>query len=146
MMGGTPTTSRRPSTSSSSSSGCGRGASTSGVGSSTSRGPWSDLVTADPEPARACYAGVFDFTLDRNEVLPDLVFTFLRRPDGHEVGGVVGDPGAPRSEWNTTFEVADTDAVVAAAWASGGGRSGEVQDMVYGRIATLTDRSAPNSP
>ena len=52
-----------------------------------------DLVTADPEPARAFYAAVFDFTLDRNEDLPDVDFTFLRRPDGHEVGGIMGAAG-----------------------------------------------------
>ena len=58
-----------------------------------------DLVTADPEPARAFYAAVFDFTLDRNEDLPDFDFTFLRRPDGHEVAGVMGMPGAT-SAWS----------------------------------------------
>jgi uncharacterized protein len=98
-----------------------------------------DLVTADPEPARAFYAAVFGFTLDRNDDLPDFDFTFLRRPDGHEVGGIFGDPRAVRSAWNTTFEVADTDAVVAAATEAGGSASGEIQDMIYGRIATLTD-------
>jgi uncharacterized protein len=97
-----------------------------------------DLVTRDPEAAREFYADVFGFTLDRNEDMPDLDFTFLRRPDGHEVGGIFGNPAAARSEWNTTFEVADTDAVVATAIATGGG-SEEVQDMRYGRIATLTD-------
>jgi hypothetical protein len=97
-----------------------------------------DLVTADPEPARVFYAAVFDFTLDRNEDLPDLDFTFLRRPDGHEIGGILGLPEAPSSKWATTFEVADTDAVVARA-RSAGGTSGEVEDMHYGRIATITD-------
>jgi predicted enzyme related to lactoylglutathione lyase len=97
-----------------------------------------DLVTADPGSARDFYATVFGFTLDRNEDMPEFDFTFLRRPDGHEVGGIFGNPAAVRSEWNTTFEVADTDAVVAAARASGGA-SGDIQDMRYGRIATLTD-------
>ena len=54
-----------------------------------------DLVTPDPEPARAFYAAVFDFTLDGNPDLPDLDFTFLRRPDGHEIGGIMGIEGAP---------------------------------------------------
>jgi uncharacterized protein len=93
---------------------------------------------ADPEPARAFYAAVFEFTLDGNPDMPDYDFTFLRRPDGHEVGGIMGDPGAVRSEWATTFEVADTDAVVAAATAAGG-RSGEIQDTIYGRFAAVTD-------
>jgi uncharacterized protein len=97
-----------------------------------------DLVTSTPEPARAFYAAVFGYTLDRNEDLPDFDFTFLRRPDGHEIGGVMGVPGAPRSAWSTTFEVADTDAVVERATA-GGGSADAPQDFVYGRMATITD-------
>jgi uncharacterized protein len=96
-----------------------------------------DLVTADPEPARAFYASVFGFTLDGNPDLPDFDFTFLRRPDGHEIGGIMGVPGAP-SAWSTTFEVADTDAVVERARVKGG-RAGDPDDFVYGRMATLTD-------
>jgi uncharacterized protein len=56
-----------------------------------------DLVTSDPEPARAFYAAVFDFTLDVNQDLPGFDFTFLRRPDGHEIGGIMGIEGAPSS-------------------------------------------------
>jgi uncharacterized protein len=97
-----------------------------------------DLVTSTPGPARVFYAAVFGFTLDRNDDLPDFDFTFLRRPDGHEVGGVMGLPDAPRSAWTTTFEVADTDAVVARATAAGG-TAGVPEDFLYGRMATVTD-------
>ena len=97
-----------------------------------------DLVTPDPEPARAFYAAVFDFTLDGNPDLPDFDFTFLRRPDGHEIGGVLGVPGVPSSGWTTLFEVADTDATVARA-AEAGGTPGTPEDFVYGRMATITD-------
>ncbi|SDM74578.1 VOC family protein [Allokutzneria albata] len=97
-----------------------------------------DLVTARPEVARAFYATVFDFTLDGNEDLPGFDFTFLRRPDGHEVGGVLGEPGAAATVWVTTIEVADTDATVARAVAAGG-TSSTVDDTPYGRSATLTD-------
>ncbi len=96
-----------------------------------------DLVTAEPAPAREFYAAVFDFTLDGNPDLPDFDFTFLRLSGGHEVGGIMGVPDAP-SAWNTTFEVADTDAVLASARANGG-HAGEPEDFVYGRMATLTD-------
>ena len=96
-----------------------------------------DLITATPEPARAFYAAVFDFTLDGNPELPDLDFTFLRRPDGHEIGGVMGVPGAPPA-WGTLFEVADTDAAVARATAAGGTAT-TPEDFVYGRLATVTD-------
>ncbi len=96
-----------------------------------------DLVTADPEPARQFYAQVFDFTLDRNEDMPGFDFTFLRRPDGHEIGGIMGVPGA-LSAWNTTFEVAGTDEAVRRAIDAGGTSPG-AEDFVYGRIATVTD-------
>jgi uncharacterized protein len=97
-----------------------------------------DLVTPDPEPARAFYAAVFGFTLDGNQDLPGFDFTFLRRPDGHEIGGIMGVEGAPSSSWSTTFEVADTDAVVARA-ADAGGSPGPAEEFVYGRMATITD-------
>ena len=97
-----------------------------------------DLVTPTPEPARAFYAAVFDFTLDRNPDLPGLDFTFLRRPDGHEIGGIMGDRSATSSRWGTLFEVADTDAVVATARAAGGSAA-DPQDFVYGRVASITD-------
>ena len=97
-----------------------------------------DLVTADPEPARAFYASVFGFTLDRNEDLPDFDFTFLRRPDGHEVAGVMGLPGAT-SAWATTFEAAGTEEVVRRAIEAGGSCPGGTEEFVYGRMATITD-------
>ncbi len=97
-----------------------------------------DLTTPTPGPAREFYAAVFDFTLDGNPDLPGLDFTFLRRPDGHEVGGIAGDPSAGSSRWGTLFEVADTDATVAAARASGGSAT-DPKDFVYGRIASVTD-------
>ncbi len=96
-----------------------------------------DLVTADPEPARQFYAQVFDLILDRNEDMPGFDFTFLRRPDAHEIGGIMGVPRA-RSAWNTTFEVAGTDEAEGRAVDAGGTSSG-AEDFVYGRIATLTD-------
>jgi predicted enzyme related to lactoylglutathione lyase len=97
-----------------------------------------DLVTPDPGPARAFYAAVFDFTLDGNPDLPDFDFTFLRRPDGHEIGGIMGVAGAPSSGWTTLFEVADTDAAAGRATAAGGTATAP-EDFVYGRTATVTD-------
>ncbi|MET8679233.1 VOC family protein [Streptomyces sp. NPDC004647] len=97
-----------------------------------------DLATPDPEPARKFYAAVFGYTLDLNEDLPDFDFTFLRRPDGHEIGGIFGTPDVPFSAWQTTFEVADTDALVERAGAAGG-TSGNLMDTPYGRSAEITD-------
>ena len=64
-------------------------------------------------------------------------FTFLRRPDGHEVGGIMGAPGST-SAWSTTFEVAGTDEAVQRAL-DAGGRSDGAKDFLYGRLATITD-------
>jgi predicted enzyme related to lactoylglutathione lyase len=97
-----------------------------------------DLVTPTPEPARAFYTAVFDFTTDGNPDLGGADFTFLRRPDGHEIGGIMGVPAAPASAWGTLFEVADTDETVAKVVAAGG-TSAPPYDMVYGRIAEITD-------
>jgi predicted enzyme related to lactoylglutathione lyase len=97
-----------------------------------------DLVTPTPEPARAFYPAVFDFTLDGNPDLPGADFTFLRRPDGHEIGGIMGDPAATASSWGTLFEVEDTDATVAKVVAAGG-TAAPPFDMVYGRLAQITD-------
>ncbi|MFC7304076.1 VOC family protein [Streptomyces monticola] len=97
-----------------------------------------DLVTTEPGAARAFYSAVFDFTLDGNEDLPGMDFTFLRRPDGHEIGGILGLPDAPASAWATTFEVADTDETVARATAAGVS-SVTREETPYGRSATLTD-------
>jgi predicted enzyme related to lactoylglutathione lyase len=94
-----------------------------------------DLVTGDPGPAREFYTAVFGFALDGNPDLPEFDFTFLRRPDGHEVGGIMGVPGTATSAWNTCFEVADTDATLAKA---GGGT---VEETPYGRSATFRDPS-----
>ena len=47
-----------------------------------------DLVTPDPEPARAFYATVFDFTLDGNPDLPaGSISPSCAGRDGHEIGG-----------------------------------------------------------
>jgi uncharacterized protein len=96
-----------------------------------------DLVTSDPTRARAFYAQVFGFTLDANPAMPEADFTFLRRPDGHEVGGIMGAAGGG-SAWATAFEVADTDAAVDRAVAHGGSSAGG-EDFLYGRLAAITD-------
>jgi uncharacterized protein len=97
-----------------------------------------DLVTPTPEPARAFYAEVFDFTLDGDPNAPGMDFTFLRRPDGHEIGGIIGVPSATSSSWGTLFMVDDADAAAGRAVAAGG-KAGEPMDMVYGRMVEITD-------
>jgi predicted enzyme related to lactoylglutathione lyase len=96
-----------------------------------------DLVTPEPAPAREFYAAVFDFALEGNPAMPGADFTFLRRPDGHEIGGIMGAPGST-SAWSTTFEVAGTDEALQRAL-DAGGRSDGAQEFLYGRLATITD-------
>lgn len=97
-----------------------------------------DLVTSEPGKARDFYSAVFDFTLDGNPDLPGADFTFLRRPDGHEIGGIMGIPEVPSSAWGVLFQVDDVDAVVRTAVAKGG-KVTDPEDMVYGRVANITD-------
>jgi uncharacterized protein len=97
-----------------------------------------DLVTPEPASARDFYAAVFDYTLDANPDMPDFDFTFLRRPDGHEIGGIAGDPKAKSSRWTTLFQVDDVDAAVRRA-VGAGGTAAEPFDMIYGRLADITD-------
>jgi predicted enzyme related to lactoylglutathione lyase len=97
-----------------------------------------DLVTDQPGVARPFYAEVFGFTLDGNPDLPEFDFTFLRRPDGHEIGGIMGLPAGSGTSWSTTFEVDDTDAALERAVAAGGS-AGPIDDMIYGRFAQITD-------
>lgn len=81
---------------------------------------------------------MFGFTLDGNDDLPGADFTFLRRPDGKEIGGIFGSSDATSSAWATAFEVADTDALLERA-SRAGGVPGAAEDSPYGRFATLTD-------
>ncbi|MFI6701460.1 VOC family protein [Streptomyces sp. NPDC050509] len=97
-----------------------------------------DLTTPDPAPVREFYTKVFDFTLDGNEDMADADFTFLRRPDGHEIGGILGVPDAPDAAWGTLFEVADADGAVRRAVAAGGTSEG-AEDTLYARMAEITD-------
>ncbi|WP_409462949.1 VOC family protein [Amycolatopsis sp. GA6-003] len=97
-----------------------------------------DLVTPAPNPARDFYCQVFSFTLDGNDDLSGVDFTFLRRPDGHEIGGIIGDPSASASVWGTLFLVTDADAAGARA-VEHGGEIVEAQDSPYGRMVTVKD-------
>ncbi|MEV0055874.1 VOC family protein [Saccharopolyspora shandongensis] len=97
-----------------------------------------DLVTPQPGPARDFYAATFDYVLDDNPDMPGADFTFLRRRDGHEIGGIFGDPNAGKSRWTTLFQVADADEAARRA-VEAGGTAAEPFDMVYGRLAVITD-------
>ena len=97
-----------------------------------------DLITANPGPARDFYAAVFDFSLDGNPDLPDFDFTFLRRPDGHEIGGIMGVSGC-RVLLLGHHVRGRRHRLDAGAAAAHGGQAGAAEDFIYGRLATITD-------
>jgi uncharacterized protein len=97
-----------------------------------------DLVTPRPGPARDFYTEVFGFTLDGDSRIEGADFTFLRRPDGHEIGGILGDPSAKKSEWGVLFAVDDVDTAVARI-REAGGSADDPFDMEYGRLANARD-------
>ncbi|MGW4485843.1 VOC family protein [Amycolatopsis sp. NPDC004368] len=97
-----------------------------------------DLVTPAGPVAREFYRTVFGFTLDGNADLPDADFTFLRRPDGHEIGGVFALADAPASAWATTFEVANAD-TSARKVRDAGGEVASVEATPYGRMVLAND-------
>lgn len=99
---------------------------------------WNELVTPGAAAARPFYTAVFDYSLEAMEA-PDVDYTVIRRPDGHEVGGIHGQPDATSSSWLTYFQVDDADAAVQRAVDSGGTSEGEPQDSPYGRIAAIRD-------
>jgi len=87
---------------------------------------------------------VVDVIRDRNDDLPGVDFTFLCRPDGHEIDGSAGGPSASASSWGTILQVVDADAVVAAG-PGGGGSADDPTDMPYERTAEVTIRSVRSS-
>ena len=110
------------------------------AGWSTSRARWCATTWSRPTRARprSSTPPVFDFTLDRNEDMPEFDFTFLRRPDGHEIGGIMGAPGQ---------RVGVEHHVRGRRHRRGGepgprraaARSDGATDFLYGRLATITD-------
>ncbi|WP_033294222.1 VOC family protein [Amycolatopsis jejuensis] len=97
-----------------------------------------DLVTPVPAPAREFYCAVFGFSLDGNDNLPGVDFTFLRRPDGHEIGGILGNPSATAPTWGTLFLSDDADAAAERATTKGG-EVISAEDSPYGRMVTIRD-------
>ncbi|MBH0780296.1 VOC family protein [Nocardia bovistercoris] len=97
---------------------------------------WSELATARADAAREFYTAVFDFTL---EPMSGFDYTVLRRPDGHPIGGIQGEPSAAATYWSTYFEVEDTDAALARVTEAGGTVVLTAKDTPFGRIAVARD-------
>lgn len=99
---------------------------------------WNEMLTRDPEAAKAFYTDVFGYTYTP---FGDGYWTF--EVDGNTAGGIGALPEAVPAEvpahWRTYFAVDDADATVAQVTAQGGSVVRAPQDMPYGRHADVTD-------
>lgn len=102
---------------------------------------WHDLFTPDTGAAREFYGAALGL---RSERLPDhsggdVDYTTLQRPDDRYIGGIMGEPGAPRASWVTYFAVEDADEAVRLVREGGGTVEEDPFDSPYGRIAAIRD-------
>jgi predicted enzyme related to lactoylglutathione lyase len=101
---------------------------------------WEDLRSSDPEAARAFYASVFGFDYHPVEMAPTDYTTFHLAGEEAPRGGIGGFMGpAAASAWEVYFDVADTDAAVAAVRDAGGSVGMGPADTPFGRLATVVD-------
>jgi predicted enzyme related to lactoylglutathione lyase len=102
---------------------------------------WVDLMTTDPEGARAFYGGLFgwDFDIDPN---PDTFNYTMCRLNGHSVAGMGGQPapaGMP-TVWTTYFAVDDADKTAERVVEHGGTVQMAPMDVMdSGRMAIAAD-------
>jgi len=99
---------------------------------------WIDLLSRDPEAARAFYAEVFDFTYA--DLPPDpeggARYAMFSVPGGGRPAGGIGehDPEASYPDgWSVNFQVPDVDALLRVIVSSGGAVLGEPFDFEFGR-------------
>jgi predicted enzyme related to lactoylglutathione lyase len=101
---------------------------------------WVDLLSTDPDRARAFYAGLFGWTTTEPNAEFGGYSMFLS--DGRQVGGLMlndGSNGSP-DVWSTYISTADIDATVASAAATGGQVVAPVMAVGdLGSMAILTD-------
>lgn len=103
---------------------------------------WEDLRSTDPEAAKAFYGSVFGFGVTpMAEAGPDYGLFHTSDPE-YPLGGLGGMMGAPDgtpSHWLVYFGVADAEAAVEAAEASGGEALAAPFDTPYGKMVPLRD-------
>jgi len=101
---------------------------------------WVDLAVPDVSAATEFYAAVFDYFSPSVEGAGPAYITL--HLDGDSLGGIGGldnSPPGTSPHWMIYFMVADTDAAVAAATASGATVLDRPFDTPYGRMAVITD-------
>lgn len=98
---------------------------------------WNELVTDDADEAREFYRNLFDYTTE--PVAGEADYTLLRRPDGHEIGGIHGAPDRATSSWLSYLQIEDLDWALRIARTSGGTVEGDSWISPYGRMAHVRD-------
>jgi predicted enzyme related to lactoylglutathione lyase len=106
---------------------------------------WYELMTPDPDGAKAFYDAVVGWTIAAESASPGQDYRMIGRSDGGNAGGVLGltremiDGGAS-PVWLGYLHTPDVDARVAAIEADGGKTPMPAMDMPgVGRIAMVTD-------
>lgn len=102
---------------------------------------WEDLRSQDPDAARAFYGSVFGFGFAGVDMASADYTTFALSGETEPRGGIGGmmDAEGVGSHWLVYFGVAEMDAALAAAAATGGSAPIPPFDTPYGRMAGLTD-------
>lgn len=103
---------------------------------------WNDLVTEDIEAARRFYGELFGWTFETTTLAATRGYVIARAGDAFVAGLVPVDrpsDGSRVSRWLPYFSVADVDATVATATASGGRVVVEPRNVPLGRVAALID-------
>jgi predicted enzyme related to lactoylglutathione lyase len=101
---------------------------------------WVDLMSSDPEKARAFYGALFGWTFDVGPA--ETGFYAMAKLDGANACGIGGQP--PGSQfppaWSVYFGTADADATIAKVKELGGSVvMGPMDVMEEGRLAFLAD-------
>lgn len=103
---------------------------------------WTELVTKDPDGARAFYGGLFGWTCRLSTTSTVEYYEFYR--EDQPVGGLLPMTGKwwgdVQPHWMPYFQVPDCDAAVAKAARLGGGAAVPAMDIPnVGRFAVLRD-------
>ena len=103
---------------------------------------WNELMTREPEQAKAFYAKVFGWGATDNPMGPDEVYTEWQL-DGRSIGGMMrlGEqfPAEVPNNWLVYFAVEDADAAAEKVTELGGGIQMPPFDSPAGRIAIVKD-------
>lgn len=104
---------------------------------------WMELMTTDPDGAKAFYGDLFGWTFEDMPAGPGMTYTFCRL-HGDDVGALYAQPAEQREagvppHWLPYVATGDVDASVAAACDGGGSAIGPHEVGEAGKSAYVTD-------